>query len=226
MDQKVLILLMFLTSGVGVLILMARAYISREAAKQDAAVFAATAANYNRDRGSGNLALVSPTPQLPGFRWRWEKKFRQKQEEVKEMLEKQMKLLHVMATVKYEDKETNDMFDTLRYLRLNKSRVPGKRMDAWFEEFETVFLLGVLKVDAWKVYLDNCRRLALCKSIYSSILIEDEAYNLRIFKVVVTAKFIKSCSNAVAEGVELSPKRAYGLSVHAADDTKTRQNRE
>ncbi|KAK6343868.1 hypothetical protein TWF696_007522 [Orbilia brochopaga] len=195
MDPKVIILLMFLATGLGFLFLLVRAYISREAAKQDAAVFAATAANYNRDRGFGDSTLVSPAPQLPGFRWRWEKRFRQKQEEVKEMLEKHMKLLHVMATVKYEDKETNEiinswkdistymgdnpictsvlppnppviqrrlfMFDTLRYLRLNRSRIPGKRMEGWFEEFETIFLLGVLKVDAWKVYLDNCRRLAL-----------------------------------------------------------------
>ncbi|KAJ6260022.1 hypothetical protein Dda_5667 [Drechslerella dactyloides] len=195
MDPKVIILLMFLVAGFGFLFLIVRGYISRENAKQDAAVFAATAAKLNRDRGFGDSTLISPTPQLPGFRWRWEKKFRQKQEEVKEMLERHLKLLHVMATVKYEDKETNEiidswkdistymgdnpictsvlpsqppivqrrlfMFDTLRYLRLNKSMIPGKRMEEWFGEFESIFLLGVLKVDAWKVYLDNCRRLAL-----------------------------------------------------------------
>ncbi|EGX50897.1 hypothetical protein AOL_s00054g983 [Orbilia oligospora ATCC 24927] len=53
------------------------------------------------------------------------------------------------------------MFDTIRYLRQAKSRVVGKGMQEWYTEFESVFLLGVLRVDSWKVFLDNCKRLTL-----------------------------------------------------------------
>ncbi|KAF3940859.1 hypothetical protein ABW19_dt0207342 [Dactylella cylindrospora] len=133
--------------------------------------------------------------QLPGFRWRWDQSFERKQNQVHEMLLRHLKLLHVMATVKYQEKETAEiydswidisaymgdnpvctsvapsehrviqrrlfMFDTLRYLRMKKSGSAVKRMREWLTEFESLFLLGVLHVDAWKVYLDHFRRLAL-----------------------------------------------------------------
>lgn len=43
----------------------------------------------------------------------------------------------------------------------------------WLAELETVFLLGVLQsqAEAWKVYLDNFRRLSLGKSYLKSFLI-------------------------------------------------------
>ncbi|KAK6535896.1 hypothetical protein TWF281_000147 [Arthrobotrys megalospora] len=192
MDVNLIIVLMFLCSGLAILFVVARAYFSRQASKHDDAL--STFHNRKRDRNAPESKIVSPRPHT-GFGWRWEKKFRRKQDEVKGMLEKKLKLLHVMATVKYQDKETNEildswkdistytadnpictsklpsqppviqrrlfMFDTVRYLRQAKSKIPGKGMQEWYTEFESVFLLGVLRVDSWKVFLDNCRRLAL-----------------------------------------------------------------
>ncbi|KAK6362687.1 hypothetical protein TWF730_000143 [Orbilia blumenaviensis] len=192
MDLNIIIGLMFLCCGVAILFVVTRAYLSHQASKHDVAL--AIFHNRRRDRNTPESKIVSPRPHA-GFRWRWESKFRKKQDEVKQMLDRKLKLLHVMATVKYQDKETNEildswkdistytgdnpictsklpsqpaiiqrrlfMFDTVRYLRLAKSRIPGKRMLEWYTEFESVFLLGVLRVDSWKVYLDNCRRLAL-----------------------------------------------------------------
>ncbi|EPS36437.1 hypothetical protein H072_10048 [Dactylellina haptotyla CBS 200.50] len=196
MDEKVLILLMFLTAGVGILVVLHRAWFARRSAIRRAAARRAWQQRHrSANRSIPESKLVATEPHLFGLRWRWEQKFQDKQAKIKEMLDRRLKLLHVMTTVNYRDKETNEiidswrniatyttenpictsvlpaeppviqrrlfLFDTLRYLRLNRSKIPGKRMLEWFSEFETVFLLGVLKVDSWKVFLDNCRRLAL-----------------------------------------------------------------
>ncbi|KAF3911135.1 hypothetical protein AA313_de0207545 [Arthrobotrys entomopaga] len=206
LDRNVAIGLIFLCVGVAILIILNRAFFSRSR-KERAALERAnvalrgppqpqrTTSFTDRIRNVNDPDLISPGQQLPGFGWRWAKKFKEKQDKIKEMLERKLKLLHVMATVKYQDKETNEivdswkdiaaytesnpictsvlpsdppliqrrlfLFDTLRYHHLNKSLIPGKRMQEWLGEFESVFLLGVLKVEAWKVYLDNCRRLCL-----------------------------------------------------------------
>ncbi|KAF3176651.1 hypothetical protein TWF106_005110 [Orbilia oligospora] len=192
MDLNVIIALMFLCAGLAILFVTARAYFSHQASKHDVAL--STFHSRRRDRNSPESKIVSPRPHA-GFGWRWEKKFLKKQDQVKQMLERKLKLLHIMATVKYQDKETNEildswkdistytadnpictsklpsqppiiqrrlfMFDTIRYLRQAKSRVVGKGMQEWYTEFESVFLLGVLRVDSWKVFLDNCKRLTL-----------------------------------------------------------------
>ncbi|KAK6532045.1 hypothetical protein TWF694_003208 [Orbilia ellipsospora] len=201
LDPNVAIGVIFLCLGVVLLIVLNRTCFNRNRRERAKAALRGVPAPQrtpsftDRIRNVNDPHLISPGQQLPGFRWRWAKKFEEKQDSIKEMLERKLKLLHVMATVKYQDKETNEvvdswkeiatymegnpictsvvpseppliqrrlfLFDTLRYLHLNKTLIPGKRMQEWFGEFESVFLLGILKVDTWKVYLDNCRRLCL-----------------------------------------------------------------
>ncbi|EWC43947.1 hypothetical protein DRE_01299 [Drechslerella stenobrocha 248] len=117
MDSKTMIVLMFLGAALGVIFTVLGSYISRQRADDVAAAkFVATATaqlsgdrDRDRDRGIEDTKFVSPVSYIPGFRWRWENKFRRKQQEVKEMLVKNLKLLHVMSTIDYEGTEANEI---------------------------------------------------------------------------------------------------------------------
>lgn len=68
--------------------------------------------NANLDRSMNPAQAITLTPQVPGLRWLWDRKFGSQRDRVTGMLDKNWKMLHVMSTVSYQNRESNDLVDS------------------------------------------------------------------------------------------------------------------